>query len=317
MSHTGTYSQVPTFTLNNGTKIPAIGLGCFTGVSKEEQEAAYHWILTALKAGYRHFDTAFIYNTEQVLGRAIKDSGIPRNEIFITTKLPWNHPGRVEWSINESLKNLGVDYVDLYLMHWPFSVHFDENNSLPRDAHGDLLEADPPIPFEKTWEDIVEYVYKTGKAKAIGVSNFSLKTLEPLLSINKTGVIPVVNQIEMHPYLVQNELKSYCEERGILIEAYTPTGYSAVLNDPTIERIATKYNATSAQVVLAWHVARGVIACPMSKSAEHQKENITLPILEKEDVDTISALDKNQRVGNPPNERNKVWAWTMEQLGWE
>ncbi|KAI0074309.1 Aldo/keto reductase [Panus rudis PR-1116 ss-1] len=304
---------IPKFKLNNGVEIPAIGLGGWAGLTAEERSAAgKSWMLTAIKNGYRHIDTAQVYGTEPAVAEAIKLSGIPREEFFITTKLPWNHPSRVKESFEQSLKNLQTDYVDLYLMHWPFTVRYDENNELPRNAQGDLDVVEKPD-FNETWAEM-EKIYASGKAKAIGVSNFSIKTLEKLFQTAK--VVPAVNQVELHPYLAQPELKKYCDEKGIVLTAYTPTGYSNVLSDPTITSLAQKYNATPAQIVLSWHVARGVVAVPKSSNPEHQKHNLELVKLSDEDVAKITALDRNERLCNKPNERGIVWGWTMEQLGW-
>ncbi|KAL4246475.1 NADP-dependent oxidoreductase domain superfamily protein [Abortiporus biennis] len=301
-------SAVPKFKLNNGVEIPAVGLGCWSGNTAEEQASGYHWFLTALKQGYRHFDTAYGYYTEESLGKALRDSAVPREEIFVTTKFPWNHGGKVEWSINESLKRLGLEYVDLWLLHWPHLVTFEET----KDEFGDMITVDSPT-FNETWADM-EKVYASGKAKAIGVSNFSIKNLEKLFTTAK--VVPVINQVELHPYLVQEDLRAYCKEKGIILTAYAPTGYSTVLSDPTIQQLATKYNVQPAQIVLAWHVQRGVVAVPKSRQEIHQKQNITLPTLSEDDIKTISALDKGRRLCNPMNERGKVWGATKEFLGW-
>lgn len=158
--------SVPNFKLNNGIEMPAIGLGCFSGLTKEERETGQTWFLTGIRSGYRYFDTAYNYGTEVFLGNAIKESGIPRKELFITTKLPRTHMGRVQECIDESLKNLGTDYVDLYLLHWPFAVKFSET--------GQMI-ADDSVTLNATWAEI-EKVLANGKARAIGVSNLSVKT---------------------------------------------------------------------------------------------------------------------------------------------
>ncbi|CAL1699022.1 unnamed protein product [Somion occarium] len=296
--------SVPRFELNNGVEIPAIGLGCWAGMTKEERAAGWSWFLSAIQNGYRHFDTAYLY--------AIKESGISRKELFITTKLPWGHMGRVQASIDESLKNLETDYVDLYLIHWPFAAKYEEGNPWPTTANGDLV-ADDSVTFNETWAEM-EKVLASGKARAIGVSNFSIKNLKRLLTIAK--VVPAVNQVELHPYLAQPELKAFADSKGILLTAYTPTGYATVRSDPTITGLAGKYAVTPAQIILAWHLSRGVAAVPKSTNKEHQRENLEPSMLSAEDIQKINALDRNERLCNKANERGVVYGWTYEQLGW-
>ncbi|KAJ3556148.1 hypothetical protein NM688_g2181 [Phlebia brevispora] len=289
-------SASTTFKLNTGATIPAIGLGTWAGFTHEEQEAAKDWI-----AGYRRIDTAYLYGTERSVGRAIKESGIPREEIFITTKLPWHHWGREEESIQRSLDSLGVDYVDLWLMHWPQTMVYENDNPFPLTADGKLITAE--YPFEKIWA-AMEKVYDSGRAKAIGVSNFSIKTLEELRKVSR--ITPADNQVEMHPYLIQKELLNYCKEKGISVTAYAPTGYKMVREDPLIVGLAEKYKVKPTQIILAWHLARGVGVVPGSKNPEHQKENINLPTLSPEDVKRISGLDKGQRLSNKPDENGGI-----------
>jgi len=302
-------STIPRFKLNNGTSIPAIGLGGWGGLGDEERAASDEWIVPALKAGYRHIDTAWVYGTEKAVGKAIKASGVPREEIWITTKLPWHGHRGVQESFQESLDNLGTDYVDLYLLHWPQPIAYD-----PDDPYG---KGTPKVldgpPFNETWAEI-EKIYESGKAKAIGVSNFSIKNLEKLLTNAK--VIPAVNQVELHPYLAQPELKAYCDAKGIHLTAYAPTGYKTVLSDPLIVELAEKYKVSPAQIVLAWHVARGVSAVPKSSNPQRQKDNITLPTLDEEDVKRIFSLDRGQRLCNKPDENGYVYGWSVEQFGW-
>jgi len=304
--------EIPLFTLNNGVKMPAIGLGCWAGITADERAAGVSWMKTAAEVGYKHFDTAQGYGTEGTVAKALKEAGVNRKDIFITTKLGWAQTGRVQQSFEESLKALDTDYVDLFLIHWPFSVRYDPNDRMPRNAAGDLDVVDKPT-FVEAWAEM-EKIYASGRAKAIGVSNFSIKTLEVLLKTAK--VVPAINQVEMHPYLAQEDLKKYCDEKGIIITAYTPTGYGIVRADPTITELAKKYSVQPAQIILSWHVTRGVIAVPKSSSAEHQKENLELPKLDSEDFKKISALDRNQRLCSKANERGIVWGWTYEQLGW-
>lgn len=306
-------ASVPKFKLNTGASMPAIGLGGWGGHDLEERKEAWQFMHSALQSGYRLIDTAWIYGTEEAVAEAIKKAGVPREEVWITTKLHHQHQGPyVEQFFEDSLKNLRTDYVDLLLLHWPQTSKYVEGIPEPLDEQGSTICYDTPI-FNETWARM-EQLYESGKAKAIGVSNFSVKNLEKLLKTAK--VVPAVDQVESHPYLAQPELKDYCDKKGIVLTAYAPTGYKTVLSDPTIVEIAGKYKVSPAQVVLAWHIARGVSAVPKSSSVQHQKENINLPTLDPEDVKRITALDRNQRLCNHADKNGKVWGWTYEQLGW-
>ncbi|KAI0347096.1 Aldo/keto reductase [Trametopsis cervina] len=302
-------AQVPKFKLNNGTEIPAVGTGSWNGTTKEENDKAQPWVFTALQAGFRHIDTALGYGTEPAVSRAIKQAGLAREEVWITTKLPWEHHGKEAESIDISLKNLDTDYVDLWLMHWPQSVI--TNGMSPIII---CVVKTNDHPFTKTWAAMEDIHLNTKKTKAIGVSNFSVKNLEVLLKEAK--IVPAVNQVELHPYLIQEDLLQYCKEKGITLTAYTPTGYATVREDPFIGKLATKYGVKPAQIILAWHLARGVVVVPASHNPEHQKQNITLPTLDAEDVKAISGLDQNRRLCNKPDENGTVYGWTMEQMGW-
>ncbi|TCD61743.1 hypothetical protein EIP91_007992 [Steccherinum ochraceum] len=313
-------SPIPSYTLHKQAKeaveIPAIGQGCWSGTVKEQWDAGEPWMTTAGQQGYRHFDTAAGYGTEPVVARAIKGAGLKREEVFITTKLDWDEHYNVEAAFAKSLKNLDTDYVDLYLMHWPFAIAVEDENADPKvpikSADGDLTH-NPKISFLDTWA-AMEKIHESGRAKAIGVSNFSVKHLETLLKNAK--YIPAVNQVEMHPYLAQPELLAFCEKNGVKITAYSPSGYDKVRNDSTIVAIAKKNGVTPTQTILAWHLKRGVIAIPKGTSVKHQKENLDLVTLSEEDFEAINKLDRNERQCNKENERGLVWAWTYEQLGW-
>nr|AAS46751.1 reductase AKOR2 [Pleurotus djamor] len=305
-------SAYPPIVLNTGARMPALALGGWAGLTEEERTQAKEWFLTALKSGYRHIDTAQIYYTEKSVGNAIRESGIPREELFITTKLPWNHHSRVAESFQKSLENLGTEYIDLYLVHFPQRVFYDETTDFPRNPDGSIKVVNSPT-LNDVWAD-VETLLDTGKVKAIGVSNYSIKTLEELLKTAK--VVPAVNQVELHPFLAQSKLLAYCKEKGIAVTAYTPTGYQTVLTDPTIVELAGKYGVSPAQIVLAWHLSRGVAAAPKSANESRQKENLNLPFLQPEDVAKISALDRGQRIANKADERGQVWGLTLEELGW-
>ncbi|WP_080903735.1 aldo/keto reductase [Parabacteroides sp. Marseille-P3160] len=266
------------FKLNNGVEIPAIALGVFR---IEDQKITYETVKSALELGYRHIDTAMIYGNEEAVGKAVKDSGIPRREIFVTTKL-WNddqRSGKVEGAIDASLNRLGLDYVDLYLVHWPVKEHYVE-----------------------VWKRM-EKVYKEGKAKAIGVSNYNPHHLDDLLKTAE--IVPAVNQIECYPYLAQQPVIDYCQAKGIRPEAWGPlgAGKTDVLGNQLIEHIAGKYGKTSAQVVLRWNLQRGVIVIPKSVHRERQAQNLNITDFEltPEELKQITSLDKNLRLGSDPD----------------
>ena len=268
-------------TLNNGTKIPSIGVGVFR---VEDAHVAYETVKTALSVGYRHIDTAMIYGNEEAVGKAIRDSGIPREEIFLTTKL-WNddqRSGKVEEAMEASLKRLGMEYVDLYLVHWPVKET-----------------------YVNVWRKM-EAIYKSGKAKAIGVSNYQTHHLSDLLK--EAEVIPAVNQIECYPYLSQVSTIQFCLERDIRPEAWGPlgAGKSDILSNPVIQGIAKERNLTPAQVILGWNLERGVIVIPKSIHKERLIENLKCTDFELTDKDMtrISALNKNLRLGSDPDHFN-------------
>ncbi|KAJ7173557.1 NADP-dependent oxidoreductase domain-containing protein [Mycena filopes] len=312
-------AAIPSIKLNTGASIPAIGLGggpsTFTPEILADSE---RWQLTGYQAGYRHFDSAFMYGTETYLGAALRTAGAKRQEIFVTSKLPPHHVKFVNRSFEESLRNLGLDYLDLYLLHWPQGVEYPSGYDLPSTfeemvSQMKLLETPS---FNDTWVEF-ERLHESGRARAIGVSNFSIKTLEQLSKTAK--IVPAVNQVEIHPYHAQTALIEYCHKKGIVVVAYTPTGRETVRNDPAIVALAAKYKASSAQIILAWHLARGVVALPGSTNAERQRQNIDLPVLSPEDVASITALDRKERADSEftrfgPD--GKLYGWTAEQYGW-
>ncbi|KAF8187712.1 reductase AKOR2 [Pholiota molesta] len=296
-------ANIPKVKFNNGVEVPAIGSGSWAPATPEAQGKVKDWILSALN----------VSGTEKAVGEAIRASGIPREEVFVTTKLPWDHHGRVRESFEKSLENLGT-YIDLYLMHWPQAVSYEaEGNGTPLNPDGTVKTTDE-VNFNQSWAEI-EKLLDTGKVRSIGVSNFSIKTLEQLLKTAK--VVPATNQVELHPYLAQNELREYCRKKGITITAYTPSGYSAVRNDPLIVSLAEKYKVTPTQVILAWHLSRGTIIVPKSENSERQKENLAIPNISEEDLAKIWALDRGERICNKVDEKTgQVYGWTLEQLGW-
>ncbi|KAJ7164446.1 NADP-dependent oxidoreductase domain-containing protein [Mycena filopes] len=309
-------ANIPSIKLNTGASIPAIGLGTAPKeVTPEAFADSEQWILTGFQAGYRHIDGAWMYRNERQVGAALRTSGVPREDVFITTKLPWYHAKDVERSLNDSLSNLGLDYVDLYLMHAPqvvdYSGGWDGPASMEEFFEGGTVDSSRTL--NQTWADM-ERLHESGRARAIGVSNFSIKTLEELLKTAK--IVPAVNEVELHPYLVQPELVEYCRNKGITVVAYTPTGREPVRTDPTIVALAAKYSTTPNQLVLAWHLARGIVTIPGSTNPARQKENITLPTLSAEDLAIITALDRGERIFCKVPPSGKVFGWTAEQLGW-
>lgn len=258
MSYSGT-----TFTLNNGVKIPGIGFG--TWQDKEAQEDA---VYEAIKAGYRHIDTARVYGTEPGVAAGIKKAGVPRSELFITTKL-WNnahHPDDVEKQLDASLKDLNTDYVDLYLMHWP--APFARSDELfPKE--GDKTKTGD-ADYVDTWH-AMEKLQQNGKAKAIGISNFSKAEVERLVS--KANIKPAAHQMEMHPYLVQKAFSDFHDKQGIHITHYSPLGnqneiydegqkMGKLIDEPVLAEIGKKHGKNGAQVVLAWGLAKGHTVIP-------------------------------------------------------
>ncbi|KAJ6457401.1 NADP-dependent oxidoreductase domain-containing protein [Mycena vitilis] len=309
-------AAIPSNKLNTGALIPAIGIGAAPEAFSEEAIAdTERWLLTAFKAGYRHLDTAYLYGTEPQVGAAIRASGLSREEVFVTTKLPWHHTKYVRRSFDESLSKLGLDYVDLYLVHWPQSVEYPGGYDAPSafDAIVKELKIVETPTFNETWAEL-ERLHASGRARAIGVSNFSIKTLEQLFKT--ANIVPAVNQIELHPYLAQTELLEYCRKKGIVVTAYSPSGHAQVRNDPTIVALAEKYKVSPTQIILAWHIARGVTVLPKSSNAGRQKENLTLPTLSAEDLASVTALDRNERTVYKMDSGGKLWGWTAEQYGW-
>ncbi|KAJ7350394.1 aldo/keto reductase [Mycena albidolilacea] len=298
-------ANIPSFTLNDGTKIPSIGMGCWMG-TPGGGERVYQMCLAALKCGYRHFDTASGYANEEYVGQAIRDSGIPREEIYLTTKLGGDHH-RVKEAFEASLKNLGVPYINLYLMHWPQG--FLDGKVLGPEEHPTFIE---------TWKEM-EKLLETGQVKSIGVSNFSIKTLEQLLP--HCSIIPATNQVELHPCLPQNELKAFCEAKGILLTAYSPLGRSTIfMEDKMVQDVAEKNKASPAQVVLSWAVQRGTIVVPKSEDEGRMLANITLVPLSKDDMEIIDGLHQMPNMHKSllvfDDKPGTVFGWTYDQLGW-
>ncbi|KAF8913270.1 reductase AKOR2 [Mucidula mucida] len=297
-------SSNATVRLNTGAEMPMIALGGWGGATADERFAARDWLLTALESGYRHIDTAAIYYTEASCFLVL---------CSLTPAYRWIAHGHVKQAFEKSLKALDIDYIDLYLVHFPVPIAHEDGNDFPTNPDG-TIRIDESVTVNDIWADM-ESLLETGKVKAIGVSNFSPKTLDQLLKTAK--VVPAVNQVELHPYLVQEDLRRYCKGKGIILSAYTPSGRDTVRQDPKIVELSAKYKVTPNQIILGWHLARGVPMIPGSKNAERQKENLQLPIIAEDDVQQINALDRNMRLTNKAREvKGTYWGWTYEQYGW-
>ncbi|RDB25193.1 Glycerol 2-dehydrogenase (NADP(+)) [Hypsizygus marmoreus] len=301
-------ATISTFTFNDGTKIPSVGMGCWMGAAVGLGDRVYEMCLKALKNGYRHFDTASKYGNEKQVGAAIRASGIPRSEIYITTKLENNYRDVCE-SFERSLRELDCEYIDLYLIHWPQHRATSTDYTTKADGHADFINA---------WKEM-EKLLRSGKVKTIGVSNFSVKTLNELLP--HCTIIPAPNQVEMHPCLPQTELKKFCDEKGILLTAYSPLGRSTVFFDePIIKAIAERLTVSPAQVVLSWAVQRGTIVVPKSEDEGRMTANITLVQLSSHDMKAIDGIHlqpgmhKSLLKYHAPD--GTVFGWTYERLGW-
>jgi len=265
--------------LNNGVEIPYLGLGVFQIKEGNETANAVHW---AIEAGYRHIDTAALYGNEKSAGTGIRNSGIDRKKLFVTTKL-WKDDmlrGSQMKAFEKSLKLLQMDYVDLYLIHWPVA--------------GKSMES---------WK-VLEEIYKSGKARAIGVSNFMEKHIDALL--HEAKIVPAVNQVECHPHLSQQPLVDYCKKHGIVFEAWSPLGGTGgnLLDDPVLKKIADKHGKSAAQVTLRWELQRDIITIPKSIHQARIVANTDIYGFElsADEMKAIDALDKNpQRSGPNPN----------------
>lgn len=266
-------------TLHNGVKMPWVGLGVYK--MKNDQEVV-NAVKSALEIGYRSIDTAQFYDNEEGVGQAIKESGIPREEIFVTTKI-WNtHQGYdlTLKTFEKSLEKLGMDYVDLYLVHWPV-----------------------PGKYKETWKAL-EHLYEQKKVRAIGVSNFLIHHLEDLFQ--EAEIKPMVNQVEFHPQLFQKDLLNFCNEHQILLEAWSPLARGKYFVDPVLQELSQKYGKTPAQIMLRWDVQHGVVTIPKSTHAQRQKENADIFDFEltEEEMKALDGLNQDKRVGPHPDEFN-------------
>lgn len=265
-----------TTTLHNGVKMPWFGLGVF---KVNEGSEVVESVKAAIKNGYKSIDTAAVYKNEAGVGQAIKEAGVPREELFITTKV-WNADQGYESTLaafETSMEKLGLDYLDLYLIHWP-----------------------KPEKTKDTWRAL-EKLYKEGRIRAIGVSNFHIHHLKDLMA--NAEIKPMVNQVEYHPHLAQTELLEFCKAEGIQLEAWSPLKQGELLTEPTIVEIADRHSKTPAQVILRWDLQTGVVTIPKSINEQRIIENANIFDFElsAEDMNALAALNKNERVGPDPD----------------
>jgi 2,5-diketo-D-gluconate reductase A len=272
-------ANVPTIELSSGASIPQLGFGVFQ-IEPDETAGA---VKTALDIGYRHIDTAEMYQNEEGVGQGVRDSGLDRADVFVTSKLNngFHEPDAARRAFDETLSKLGFDYVDLFLIHWPLPT---------------LYGAD----FVSTWQTLEEF-RRDGRARSIGVSNFQVAHLERLA--RETDTVPAVNQIEAHPYFVNEEVRAYGAEHGIVTEAWSPIAQGKVLDDPVVTQIAEATGKSPAQVVLRWHIQRGDVVFPKSVTPKRIEENFALFDFElsDHDVDALTALDKGEDGRTGPN----------------
>lgn len=271
--------MVPTITLNDGITIPQLGFGVFQIEPEETKDA----VSSVLEIGYRHIDTAEMYRNEKGVGEGVRASGIDRKDVFVTSKLSnaMHEPDTARQAFDQTLRTLGFDYLDLFLIHWPLPTRYD----------GD---------FVSTWKTLIEF-QKSGRVRSIGVSNFQIAHLERLAA--ETDVVPSVNQIEVHPYFTNEAVRAYGAKRGIATEAWSPIAQGKVLDDAVLTRIAEDVGKTTAQVTLRWHIQRGDIVFPKSTTPARMNDNFNLFDFELDDaaMAAISALDRGEQGRTGPN----------------
>ncbi|RAL06957.1 aldo/keto reductase [Aspergillus homomorphus CBS 101889] len=314
-----------TFKLNSGYEIPAVGLGTWQSNKNEVREA----VIAALKGGYRHIDAAAIYGNEQEVGDGIKASGVPREKIFLTSKL-WNtqhQPEHVEAALNRSLADLQTDYLDLYLIHWPVAFRHSTTTNQPIVEETGLIDV-IDVPIKDTWAALEDLVAK-GKVRSIGVSNFTREKIEELLKTAK--IPPAVNQIEAHPYLQQRDLLEWSKQQGIVVAGYSPLGNNIyniprAVDDSLVIETAKSLGKTPAQVLISWAIQRGSVVLPKSVTPERIQSNFQDFVLPAEAFNAIQSLEKHQRMNFPArlgvdifgevgeeSARKSALAWAEEQ----
>ncbi|CCE79175.1 Piso0_001216 [Millerozyma farinosa CBS 7064] len=287
-----THKATKTYQLITGEKIPAIGLGTWQATDEE----VYNSVLYALKTGYRHIDTATAYGNEEPIGRAINDSGIAREEIYVTTKLSPTEHNDVEKAIKTSLKKLQLDYVDLYLIHWPVTLNPNGNHPVvptkPDGSRDILLD----WPFTKTYQ-LIEPLVEKGYTKAIGVCNTTISKLEQLFQLD-LKVKPAVLQVELHPYLPQNKLVKYAQSRNLVVEAYSPLGSanSTLLKDAEIQAIAYKYGVSIATILISWALWRNTVV--LAKSVKPSRIESNYEVVDLKNEDGVFLNELAERRGN-------------------
>lgn len=296
------YRCSKTFKLNTGAEMPAIGLGTW----KCTDEECYDAVMSALKSGYTHIDTARVYGNEVAVGKAINDflqeTKTPRENLFITTKIWCTEVKEPEKALRSSLERLNLDYVDLYLQHWPIAIPSGDE-LMPTDANGFRTV----LPYEE-WNYIDTYrgmqpLVSLGLTKAIGISNFNIPKIEKLLSDPEVTIVPACNQVEMHPCLPQPELLEYCKLKNILVQCYSPLGSTGapVLEDKTLKDISIKKNVSPACVTLSWGVGRGTVVLPKSVNPERIASNFKTITLTPEEIELIEeiGIKSPRRINNP------------------
>ncbi|ORX35164.1 Aldo/keto reductase [Kockovaella imperatae] len=312
-------AAVHSCTLNTGAKMPAVGVGCwFQRPVEAENQETYDMVANALKYGYRHIDTAFGYGNEQAVGKAVRDSGIPRQEIFVTTKLTNSYHGKVQQGFEESFKALNIDYIDLFLVHWPQGEDPETGKTIPKGQSPTFVD---------TWKNMEKLVGP--RCKAIGVSNFSVKNLEILLKEAK--VVPAANQVESHIYLPQASLDKYCKDKGIVLTAYSPLGQPAsgksspILDEPLVKELAKKYDTQPGTILISWVAQRpNWNTVPKSSNPARLKANFEIVKLDQADHDALSAIHKESGkttslvdYAEKMKKERVVFGWSVEDMGWE